>query len=378
MIKVLHCGDMHLDSPFTQINEIGGKEHRRRELISDFLKMMEFCNQKEVDIILIAGDLFDSTNPSSECVQAVTKTLREFEGKVFISPGNHDPFINGSIYEKTVFPPNVHIFNKDKLTGCHFEIKGCKTAVYGFAFTSYYTNKDPLTTDLELDPRELNLVCAHGDIYTPDSDYAPISRQSILTLSPHYLALAHIHKRSEIAFLHNTAYSYCGNLSGRDFSETGKKGCYYLEFDRHAPALPVRCQFIPIGKRRYEEIEFDISNGITAEEMISSLEADCLTLDCCLRISLIGEGTSVDELIQELEKGIKNRVLQLEIQNRTCEPINYRELENDPSIAGEFYRILKPRLDNDSTARLALKLGLAAIKGEDPASKIQWIFNGEI
>ncbi len=378
MIKVLHCGDMHLDSPFTSTSEIGGAERRKDELISDFLKMMDFCKQNEIDIVLIAGDLFDSANPAKGCVQAVTNALGEFGGRVFISPGNHDPYISGSVYEKTAFPENVYIFDKDRLTGCHFEIRGCKIAVYGYAFTSYYTDKNPLITDLEFHPSELNLVCAHGDICSGESDYAPITRQSITDLAPHYLALAHIHKRSDITFSLNTAYSYCGSLSARDFGETGKKGCYYLEFDSDNPAPPVKHQFIPIGKRRYEELKVNASNKTGAEKLISSLFPGLLTPDLCLRIILTGEVWNADEIIKGLEKGLGSRILQLEIQNRTTEPIDYQALENDPSIAGEFYRMLKPRLESDSTAHLALRLGLAAIKGEDPASKIEWIFNGEI
>lgn len=377
MIKVVHCGDMHLDSPFTSANKTGEREERKNELLADFSNMINFCREKNVDIILLAGDLFDNPFPSQSCIAEVIRAFENFDGRVFISPGNHDPFVKGSVYEKTTFPENVTIFNKNEIHGEHFEIRGCKIAVYGCAFTSYYNEKNPLAPISLTSGEELNLVSVHGDIYATDSVYAPIDRESIADLSPHYLALAHVHKRSDITVTNNTAYAYSGSLSSRDFGETGRKGCYYLEFDEKIPAPPVKHEFIPIGKRRHEILVLRASTKTTSEDLIESLFPGLLTKDCCLRLVLKGECSDSKKLISELEKGLGARIGALEVQDETEEPINYEELENDPSALGEFYRMLKPQLHTEE-ARLALRLGLAAIKGEDPSEKIQSIFNGEL
>lgn len=371
MIKVVHCGDMHLDSPFSSVNQSDIKAALKKELISDFCKMVEFCRENQVDIILIAGDLFESSTPSDECVTAVISALSEFEGLVFITPGNHDPLIPGSVYDKVTFPENVYIFRSESLTPVHFEIKGCSICLAGFGFTSYSYYKNPLISDIEFSPEQLNIICAHGDLYSTDSSYAPISKSSISAIAPHYLALAHIHKRSSIATIGNTAYSYCGSLSGRDFGETGEKGCYLLEFDSKKPAPPISCKFIPIGSRRYEEREFNIQLFNSANPIIQSLEGDCLEENCHLRLIINGErNEQFNDILKNLEAGIEARVSYFEIVDNTTLPIDYNALEADPSITGEFYRLLKPQLENNEDAHLALKTGLAALQGEDP---LKWL-----
>jgi len=92
MLKILHVADLHLDTVFS-LEDVQTAELRRNELRAAFVNLMMFARSKEVDVLLISGDLFDRVRPSKETEEVV---LREFSAnsrmQIFLSPGNHDPY----------------------------------------------------------------------------------------------------------------------------------------------------------------------------------------------------------------------------------------------------------------------------------------------
>ena len=59
MIKILHTGDIHLDSPFSGLDPRSA-EIRKNELRAAFTSMMTYAKMNNVDMLLMAGDIFDS------------------------------------------------------------------------------------------------------------------------------------------------------------------------------------------------------------------------------------------------------------------------------------------------------------------------------
>ena len=89
-MKILSFGDLHLDSAFSGAK--APERAERRELLrSVFLNIMKLCTSKKCDLLLIAGDLFDTPEPAEETLRMVGKELSLLGIPVVISPGNHDP-----------------------------------------------------------------------------------------------------------------------------------------------------------------------------------------------------------------------------------------------------------------------------------------------
>lgn len=87
MIKILHTADWHLGKKLDSFS-------RLEEQILVMNEIIEIANQQQVDLVLIAGDLFDNFNPSVEAVELFYKTLKRLSnnGKrpVVVISGNHD------------------------------------------------------------------------------------------------------------------------------------------------------------------------------------------------------------------------------------------------------------------------------------------------
>ena len=65
MIRFLHGADFHLDSAFGALPP-GQAAARRRESRELALRLADYVNEHGVDLVLLAGDLFDSASPFRE------------------------------------------------------------------------------------------------------------------------------------------------------------------------------------------------------------------------------------------------------------------------------------------------------------------------
>ena len=64
MVKFIHCADLHLDSPFKSKSHLSPKifEDVQKSAYESFKNIVDLALKKEVDFIIIAGDLFDNEN----------------------------------------------------------------------------------------------------------------------------------------------------------------------------------------------------------------------------------------------------------------------------------------------------------------------------
>ncbi len=88
IMKILHTADWHLGQTFYEYD-------RREEHLHFFEWLKQQIKQHEIDVLLIAGDVFDSPNPSAESQRMYYRFLREVTAgnpslQIIIIAGNHD------------------------------------------------------------------------------------------------------------------------------------------------------------------------------------------------------------------------------------------------------------------------------------------------
>ena len=115
MIRFLHGADFHLDSAFGALPP-GQAAARRRESRELALRLADYVKEHGIDLVLLAGDLFDSASPFRETGEQLAAALGQMRARVFISPGNHDWYGPGSPWETVDWPENVYVFKENRLT----------------------------------------------------------------------------------------------------------------------------------------------------------------------------------------------------------------------------------------------------------------------
>lgn len=364
-VKIVHTADLHFDTPF---NEVDDKQRaiNKEELREVFKNIINFCKEKQVDILLLAGDIFDNLTLNRETIYFLENVFNNIkETRVFISPGNHDPYNNNSFYKLIKWPENVYIF-KDKLEKVYIE--ELETNVWGAAFNEKYV-RESLIKGFSQNNKEINIMVIHGEISSSSegNEYNPITLKDIKESGMDYIALGHRHNFSGILKEGNTFYSYSGCPQGRGFDETGDKGIIYGYVSKGA----VELSFIKTCKRNYEEVYVDISNLFGYEEVIKKIldvikEED--RKNNLYKIILKGE---VSEKFHIEEKVLKSKLVRdfyfCKVVDKTSIALDIKELSKGYSVKSIFVKNLLKKLQEAKTdeekdiIKMALKIGVSSL-----------------
>src|SRR5438552_10016751 len=79
MLKLLHLADAHLGKPFQMLGAQGAAQ--RRALEETFVRAVDLAIAKQVHVVLIAGDLFDSPRSSPALVDLAERELRRLDDR---------------------------------------------------------------------------------------------------------------------------------------------------------------------------------------------------------------------------------------------------------------------------------------------------------
>ena len=171
-VKIVHAADFHLDSAFGALSAEQARQRRResRELLT---RLSNYVNQNGVDLVLLAGDLFDSDTTYRETLEALSEALGAMRARVFIAPGNHDPYSAKSPYATLSWPENVHVFTSKTVE--RVELPELQCAVYGAAFTAPVQDESLLAGFRAPEDDFIHLMVLHGDISATESRYDPLT-----------------------------------------------------------------------------------------------------------------------------------------------------------------------------------------------------------
>lgn len=361
MVKVIHAGDFHLDSPFSGLSPEMAARRRgeQRELLK---RLGELAREREADCVLLSGDLLDGRETFRETVQALSSALGEMPCPVFLSPGNHDFYHSRSPYACLEWPDNVHIFQSAQVQGAELPGKGC--VIHGAAFTAPHMERSPLAGFQAPRDGKLHIMVLHGDVDGAGA-YGPIAREDIAASGLDYLALGHVHQYSGLQKEGDTFWAYPGCPEGRGFDELGEKGALYLEVEPGA----ARGQFVPLCRRRYRVLSVDLTGQ---EDVLSALRSALPgdTREDVCRILLTGERAGGLDL-PGLERELGPDFYGLTIRDKTRPARAVWERMGEDTLTGlflqEMSRLCTQEPDNETYA-LAVRFGLAALEGGEDAA----------
>jgi len=368
-VKILHTADIHFDTPFSGMTPKEALKSKE-ELKQVFEKIIKMTLDKEIDILLIAGDIFDNLSVNKTTLYFIRNCFENIsEVKVFISPGNHDPFNERSFYSIVDWPSNVHIFKG------HMEkvfLEDLTTVVWGIGFNTPHINKSLLKEVKRVDKYN-NIMVIHGEITTTKegNDYNPIMEDDIARSNMDYIALGHRHKFSEVKKIENTYYSYSGCPQGRGFDELDDKGVVLIELkDRF-----VESKFISTSIRNYYEKKINIEGCFGYNEVKNKIINELLDYDrknnfykIILNGEVSEEFTLNEDFLQEL---LKDEFHFVKVIDKSEIKLDMNELIRGYSLKSIFAKKIYERLQSAETDEereiitLALKIGLQSISGED-------------
>lgn len=359
MLNFIHAADFHLDSAFGALDRARAAQ-RRQENREMLFRLADYVNCHQIDLVLLAGDLFDSGRIFRETGESLAAALEQMNAQVCIAPGNHDWFGPATPWQTVDWADNVHIFRTNALMSVEFP--AWNLTVHGAAFTGPEQPDGLLNGFTAPQDGHLHFGLLHGELTSSETPYNPIQKEAVANSGLHYLALGHIHKRTPPLTFGRTLCAWPGCPEGRGFDELGPKGFYQGAVDG---AGTVSLTFVPFAQRRYEILEVDVTGQNPRAAVEAALPPD--TANHLYRILLTGETDGSGVNAQALQTALADRFYTLDIRDHTQVAQDVWQRADENSLHGLFLRELRnrrARAASDEERTLidqAVRFGLAAL-----------------
>ena len=182
--RILHTSDLHLTT-------LGDGACQSLE------SLVDLAGQVKVDLVIVAGDLFDHNRVNDNLVSFAAEQLKRFAVDVVILPGNHDCLMPGSAFERAALwqdCSNVQVFRA--LEGEMLDLPDLGVSLWGRPHDSYDHDVQPLAGIPHPQRNgQWHIAVAHGYYISVEprlhrSYY--ITEEEIATSGWDYIAMGHV------------------------------------------------------------------------------------------------------------------------------------------------------------------------------------------
>ena len=358
-MKFVHIADMHFDMPFTLLSDRANLgEVRRVDQRKAFRKMIEYIKENEIPYLFISGDFYDHEYIRESTIEFINEEFKTIpDTRIFITPGNHDPYLKNSYYNKYEWNSNVKIF-----TSQIEKVEDENACIYGFGFEDYYMQNSKINEISIEDNSKINILITHGSIdggygYDDNRTYNPMSSKELKQLGFDYVALGHIHKRN--LNKDNNTIIYPGSTISLGFDELGKHGMIVGNIDKNSKKI----EFIELDEKEFIEVEIDITNINNVEELLEKISEIQLQENGLYKIILTGI-RNFEINTYKLCKMIEIRNI-IKIKDKTKIAYNLESIANDTTLKGIFAKEMLNKLKEDGIDKemveKAIEIGIDAL-----------------
>lgn len=349
MIRILHTADLHLGAAFPELGEKEGK--RRLDLLQTFERLLTLAIKNEVQLLIVAGDLFDDSRPASELVDQVASGLKRLIDRgiaVVLLPGDHDaPPAADGVYAKLTALGAVLLPETPGSQPVTVTVAG--QPVHFYAFGGCALPSPTILDRMARRPLEgLHIGVLHGlRPVLPGESGNGLSLETLRDWSLDYLAFGHGHEFLLVEAGEHLYGCRPGSPEGLRFGENGPRHCALAEVEPER----VRVEPLPVGGRVLDELSLDLTGCETLAEAATRI-LELHSTDLLLRLTLTGL-IEVPLDMAELHDRCAGDFFHLELRDRT-------EL-----LAGDFVS----RMESEETVRGVLARRARRLLADSPPER---------
>lgn len=350
-MKFIHIADVHLGA--APDSNMPWSKSREKEIWNSFERIIDQCNEEQVDLLLIAGDLFHRQPLIRDLKEVNYLFQRLMATKVVLIAGNHDYIGARSNYNGFEWEANVHMLSDDTINFIYFP--EVDTYVYGFSYCQrdilepLYDEAKPVNTS------GIHILLAHGG----DERDIPINRKRLKEAGFHYVALGHIHKPELIS----DRMAYAGSLEPLDKNEIGERG--YIRGDIiKREDYETKIVFVPHSIREYKRVSFNVNPQTTNGALFDQIREEIKNTGKQHIYQITIQGLRSEDILFDTE-GISSLGNVIEILDLSKPDYDFEQLqrENADNIIGLFIQRIREKNKQDLITEKALYYGMEALLG---------------
>ncbi|HEX3428294.1 MAG TPA: DNA repair exonuclease [Candidatus Limnocylindrales bacterium] len=349
MLRLLHTADVHLGARHADLGEQAAAQRERQ--FAAFKATVDLAIAERVDIVLIAGDLFDSNTQPRRSVDRVAAELKRLVAagiRTVIIPGTHDVYDRASLYRIHDLPAMAGSAADDDLVTVltpdrpSVHLSSCDVIVHGPVFATKRAPYSPLR-DLKVTPREgatWHVAMVHGSLAIPDRtdrDEVVVTRSEIEATGLDYLALGHWHSAQQ-GKAGATTYAYSGAPEPVAVTQDGAGKVLMVALDEAAGQRTVTIEERTVGRTRFEKLDVDAATLAGQPELLRAL-ADRADPDLVLDVRITGvRPDDLDVSTDEVEDQLRGSFLKLRVRDTSLPALTQGSLPSPDTIPGAFIR----------------------------------------
>jgi DNA repair exonuclease SbcCD nuclease subunit len=354
MLRLLHTADVHLGARHADLGDQAATQRERQ--FAAFAATIDLALAEKVDLVLIAGDLFDSNvqpRRSVERAAAQLKRLVDARIRIVIAPGTHDVYDRASIYRAYDLAALSGAVGSDLVTVLdpdHPEVhlKPLDVVVHGRCFATKRAPKSPLAgLDVAKDDRAAwHVGVLHAALAIEgrtDGDDVVITTDEIAASHLDYLALGHWHSTTK-GKAGKTIYAYSGAPEPVALDQDRAGNVLVVGLDGADGKKSVTVEERKVGKTRFERVQLDAATIGTQPALVAKL-AEQADPDLVLSVELIGvRPDELDLHVEEVEAELADRFLKVRVRDRSVAPLPEGVIASPDTVLGAFIRDLEAQI----------------------------------
>jgi DNA repair protein SbcD/Mre11 len=385
MPRLLHMADVHLGARHHDLGQAAAEQRERQ--FDAFRRALDLALEQHVDVVLIAGDLFDSNLQPRRSVERAAVELGRIPaagGRVVIIPGTHDVYDHASLYRVHDLAALAGLKpGADGLVVLTPErpevvYPGLGLAVYGRVFDTKRAPRSPLAgfSAAEETRATWRVGLVHGSLRiegkVPDDDVL-FSSEEIAASGLDYLALGHWHSFQQ-GRAGGTTWAYAGAPEPVAVDQDGAGQVVLVELEEVAGVKHVRLEARRIGRTKFLRLDVDAAEVAGQPALAERIRAHA-DPDLVIDVRLVGvEPDTLDINEDELERQLAAGFLRYRFRNAATPAPAEGPRPPPDTIPGAFVRDLEGRIaaadaagraDEAAELREALRLGRILL--DDPA-----------
>lgn len=366
-VRIVQIADVHLGAPLENFGEYA--RQRRSEQEAAFRRAVDAALRARAQIVVVAGDLFDTFRPEPAAVELARRELgrlKEAGVKVLGVPGTHDSLTYPEcVYHRESLP--FHRFFTDPTfeDPATLEIEGVPVVVHGIAYDPRRTGGGwetlARTRDDGIHVAVVHAACRFNPEWPIAEEDLPFREEDLPGFGMDWIALGHYHNLRVFESGGRPVGAYSGSLEGRDWTETGPRHALVVEFE--GPGRPPRVEPVEVHTRRTESRDVDVTGAADEAAMIDAVRAAC-DAEPLWKATLVGEPEVVPRpgsIASSLAP--THGHVRVEDETTLVESHVLDQRREEETVRGEFFRRLVARREGAEgreaeVVERAVKIGL--------------------
>ncbi len=375
-ITLIHTADLHLGRKFTDLGAAG--KRLRSRLVRALERAVAEALSSDVDLFVVAGDLFDGANPPREAVRAALSAFERLHAasvRSVVMPGTHDPPGSKAMAARALADaPGVILLTPEH---AHARIEELDLAICAW-FPSQ--ERDGEWTRPPGDwsrGARFRLAMAHGASFSPSDRPPPdlIPDALLKDAGLHYIALGHFHGAGPVETAASPSW-YSGAPEVWAMGQRDGGHVLRVTIEAGGDRAETKVERVQVGSLSFKKIEIDaaeLSAGRDLEKELARLADGDLILDVEIGGSAGPDAEAPD--LEELARRFGDMFFRLRLADRAARTDFSEAMKNAPenSVTAQYMdrcREMIAASDGEERAEWeeALTLGLSYLRGSDQGS----------